>query len=137
MKRDAAMDKAGTVTNTVLVVEAEPAIAAACARVLGREGYRVEVVVDGWEAVDVLSKRSYALTILDMRTPRMNGREVYQYLLERHPEQAEHVVFTTGDLLDEDLRLFLESTGRPFLSKPFGSEELRAIVRQTMQEVRK
>jgi DNA-binding response OmpR family regulator len=41
------------------------------------------------------------------------------------------VIFTSGDVTDGNVKVFLKETGRPFLAKPFTPEELRSVVRAT------
>ena len=102
----------------VLVVEDEPGIAAVCMRTLNREGFQVDIAVDGKIALEMWAKKIYDLCISDIRKPRMNGIELYRQLEIKCPEVAKKFIFTTGDMLSGNVKTFLESTGRPFLTKP-------------------
>jgi DNA-binding response OmpR family regulator len=117
----------------ILIVEDEPAICEVCVRTLTGEGFDVDIAVNGVAAQDMLTKKEYDLCLLDIRTPIMNGRELYQYMKEEHPKLASKVIFTTGDILNKNLGLFLKGIGRPCLPKPFLPDELRAIVRQALK----
>jgi DNA-binding response OmpR family regulator len=119
--------------KTILVVEDEPAICEVCARTLTGEGFDVDIAVNGVVAQDMVAKKEYDLCLLDIRTPVMNGKELYQHLKEEHPELTSKVIFTTGDIMNSKLGLFLKEAGRPFLPKPFTPDELRAIVRQALK----
>src|SRR3990172_12812193 len=123
------MDKDSTHGKRVLVVEDEPGIAEVCARVLSAEGFQVEVAVNGEAALAVLRRNEYDLCLIDIRTPRMSGIELYQYWEIECPETVNKVIFTTGDVLSSNIKEFLEKTKRPFLAKPFTPDELRNIVR--------
>jgi len=129
------MKKPGVGTKRILVVEDEPAISAVCRRVLTSEGFEADIAVNGKVAQDMLEKKQYDLCLVDIRTPTMDGKELYQWLKEKHPQQASRVIFTTGDVMGGDTQSFLEQTGRPFLPKPFAPDELKAIVRETLKEV--
>jgi CheY-like chemotaxis protein len=111
-----------------LVVEDEPAIARMCVRVLEAEGFEVDVAVDGKSAQDQLRKNMYDLCLIDIRTPGMNGIELYQQLEDECPEMINRVIFTTGDVINGNIKVFLAETGRPFLPKPFTPNELRSTV---------
>ena len=67
----------------------------------------------------------------------MNGKELYQWLKEKHPELANRVIFTTGDVMGGDTQSFLEEAARPFLPKPFIPGELRAIIQEALKEIEK
>ncbi|HEY82460.1 MAG TPA: response regulator [Dehalococcoidia bacterium] len=120
-----------------LVVEDEPAISELCSRVLTEQGWEVDIAANGKIAQGLIEKASYELCLIDIRTPAMNGKELYQWLLEKHPALARRVVFTTGSLLGEETMAFTKQTGRPLLPKPFTPEELKAIVVETLKEVAK
>jgi DNA-binding response OmpR family regulator len=113
----------------ILVVEDEPSISDVCRRVLTREGYAVEIAANGKLAQGMVGGKLYDLCLIDIRTPAMNGKELYEWLQEKHPQLTKRVIFTTGDVLGGDTRSFIEGTGRPFLPKPFSPDDLKAIVR--------
>lgn len=117
----------------ILVVEDEPAICQVCLRTLTVEGFDVDVAANGVVALDMLGKKEYDLCLIDIRTPIMNGKALYQHIKEEHPELANKVVFTTGDVLDNKVELLLREANRPYLPKPFTPDELTAAVRQTLK----
>ena len=124
------MEGSGNLPKRILVVEDEPAICEVCIRVLNGEGLEVDVAENGKIAQGRLGRADYGLCLIDIRTPVMNGKELYQYMLNNHPGMAERVIFTTGDLVEDYTRRFLELAGRPFLPKPFTIGALREIVRE-------
>ena len=113
---------------SILIVEDEPSIARICARTLSGEGYQVEIAEDGKIAESILGKKEYDLYILDIRTPGMNGMELYQEMKNKYSALASKVLFTTGDTLSSGVKEFLEENGRPYLAKPFTPDELRNFV---------
>ena len=119
----------------ILVVEDEPAISTVCQRVLTTEGLEVDIAVNGEVAQDMVEEQQYDLFLIDIRLPAINGKELYQWLKEKHPQLTSRVIFTTGDVMSGDTTTFLEQTGRLFLSKPFTPNELKAIMGETLKEV--
>ena len=117
----------------ILVMEDEPAICQVCLRTLSAEGFDVDIAANGVIAQDMLAKKEYDLCLLDIRTPIMNGKELYQHIREDHPEYANKVIFTTGDIMNTNLERFLKEAGSPYLPKPFTPDELRDIVRQALK----
>jgi len=118
--------------KSILVVEDELAINDLCRRVLTGEGFEVDIAVNGQAAQGMVEKKQYDLCMIDIKTPVMNGEELYQWLKEKHPQLANRVIFTTGDVMGGDTQSFLSQTDRPCLPKPFDSEELKAAVRETL-----
>jgi len=121
----------------MLVVEDEPAICQVCSRTLIGEGFEVDIAADGSLAEGMLEKKEYDLILIDMRTPVMNGQQLYQSIVEKHQDMVDRVIFTTGDVLGGDVKSFLEESGRLFLVKPFTPDDLRSIVKKAMGSVGK
>jgi len=121
----------------ILVVEDEPAICEVCLRVLTGEGFEVDIAINGEVAQHMLGEKDYDLCLIDIRTPVMNGRQLYHYIEDKHPELVSRVLFTTGDVIANDTRGFLEQASRPFLPKPFTTGELKTIVTETLRQIEK
>jgi len=134
---DNKMMRHGASAKRILVVEDEPAITNVCRRVLVSEGFEVDVATNGKIAQDMIENKQYDLCLIDIRTPMMNGEELYQWLRERHSPLTERVAFTSGDTLSGDSQSLAEQTGRPFLPKPFSPEELKAVVTQVLRGIDK
>ena len=118
----------------ILVVEDEQVISRVCMRILRAEGFEVDIAINGQIAKDMVSKKEYALCLIDIRTPIMNGMELYQCLKEEHPELASRVLFTSGDVLSSSIAGFLREANRPYLRKPFTPDELRTAVAETLKQ---
>ena len=131
------MKSSRTGAKKILVVEDEPSISQVCLRTLTAEGFEVDTAIDGEMAQDMLGGKDYALCLIDIRTPVMNGKQLYQYMKEKYPKLTNRVIFTTGDVLGGDTQSFLEQIGRPFLPKPFTPEELKTIIRETLRQIEK
>lgn len=126
------MEQNNIIIKSVLVVEDEPGVARICVRTLTAEGFQVDIAVNGEVGLDMWRKKNYDLCVSDIRTPHMNGIELFQHIENENPEAVKKFIFTTGDVLSGNIKEFLEETGRPYLPKPFTPEELRAIVRKAL-----
>jgi len=115
----------------VLVVDDEPHILHYMSATLEAWGHAVRVAGDGESALALATAERFDLVISDLRMPTMNGRELFQRLVERQPALRERIVFTTGDSIRDDTLAFLEQEGRPCLHKPFSLGELRTILAAT------
>jgi DNA-binding response OmpR family regulator len=127
------MEKPKARTKRILVVEDEPAICQVCLRTLTADGFEVDIAVNGAIARDMLLEKDYDLCLIDIRTPIMNGRELYKHVMDEHPDFKGKIIFTTGDVLDEKLTSLLNGSERPYLPKPFTPDELRAIVKEALE----
>jgi len=118
----------------ILIVDDEPTICDICRRVLTGEWLEVDIAANGKIAQDMIKKKQYDLCLLDIRTPEMNGKELYQWLRTKYPRLTNGVIFTTGDVLSGDIPSSLEQNNRPFLPKPFAPDEIKAIVGEVLKE---
>jgi DNA-binding response OmpR family regulator len=131
------MENLDAEAGRILVVEDEPVISRICSQTLRGEGFKVDIAVNGSIAEGMLGEKEYDLVLIDIRTPVMNGKQLYQSIVERHSDLARGVIFTTGDVLGGDTKSFLEQSGRLFLPKPFTPDELKTIVREALKRTGK
>lgn len=131
------MKSRDTKSRRILVVEDEPTISRVCKRTLTGEGFEVDIAANGSIAEGMLEEKEYGLLLIDIRTPVMDGKELYQWITERHPELVKRVIFTTGDLLGSDTQRFVEQSDRLFLPKPFTPDLLRTVVQEALGQIGK
>ncbi|MFQ5861235.1 MAG: response regulator, partial [Dehalococcoidia bacterium] len=118
----------------ILVIDDSPFLRDLLAAALGRMGYQVSGASGGTEALALVEKESYDLLLVDLRMPGMDGQEFFRILASRHPELRLRVIFITGDTVSQNSREFLESTGQPFLAKPFDLSELRQMLVRELEK---
>jgi signal transduction histidine kinase/FixJ family two-component response regulator len=116
----------------VLVVEDEPTVARLIADVLGDEGMRVEVLMDGRAALDRAEREHYDLVICDMKMPGLDGQHFYKTLVRTGNSLRERFLFVTGDVVAAGTQEFLERYHLQHLAKPFRVEELTEKVKQVL-----
>jgi len=103
----------------VLVVDDEASVRVSLQRYLAGRGHDVETTASGEDALARLRATLYDAVIVDMRMPDLSGEQLFERLRSNDPAHAERVIFTTGDLVNEQMRRFLDGSGRPCVPKPF------------------
>jgi len=103
----------------VLVVDDEASVRVSLQRYLAGRGHEVETTASGQDALARLRASTYDAVIVDMRMPDLSGEQLFERLRGDDPAHAERVIFTTGDLVNEQMRRFLDGSGRPCVPKPF------------------
>jgi signal transduction histidine kinase len=114
----------------VLVVEDEPALAAAVADALADAGFVVDRAGDGEEALARVRERSYDLVVCDLKMPRLDGMSFYRAIAAT--ELATRVIFVTGDVAGTDAERFFEESGCRWLAKPFRLGDLLRVARDVL-----
>jgi two-component system cell cycle sensor histidine kinase/response regulator CckA len=118
--------------STVLVVEDEPALAAAVGEALTDAGFVVDRAGDGEEALQRVSGKSYDLIVCDLKMPKIDGMTFYQRLSVSHPDSARRVIFVTGDVAGTEAEKFLQESGCRWLAKPFRLGDLLRAAREIL-----
>jgi len=111
----------------LLVVEDEKALCESIAKGLRLDGYEVDTVFDGEEAMDIISTDSYDLIILDLNLPGMDGLDILKNMRASDNETNVLILSARGGLNDKIEGL--DSGANDYLCKPFHFEELEARVR--------
>ncbi len=121
----------GEMTHQVLIVEDDDAIAMPLLRTLGREGYAVERVASGVEAVARVDTGGVHLVLLDLGLPDMDGLEVCRQVREAGYAGGVMILTARGGELDRVVGLDVGADD--YLAKPFGLAELLARVRALLR----
>jgi DNA-binding response OmpR family regulator len=101
--------------------------------VLEDEGMRVDVLLDGREALERAARESYDLVICDMKMPGLDGQHFYRTLARSGNSLRERFLFVTGDVMAAHTREFLKRNNLPHVAKPFRVEELTERVHAVLQ----
>jgi len=117
---------------SILLVDDEPAVRDVLADLLASEGHRVETAEDGLAALERIEHGAYDLIVSDLRMPRLDGPGLYREAVRRWPGLARRFVFTTGDSLSPDTRLFLEQVALLHLPKPAEAGQVREVVERAL-----
>ena len=112
----------------VLVIDDEKPILNMLRDNFSLRGYEVEVAENGKTALSKLERNHFDLAFCDWRMPGLNGQQVYEQLRRTNPRFCQRIIFITGDVINDQMRQFLDSEKRPCLAKPFTLSELRETV---------
>ena len=111
----------------VLLVEDDSVLADGLSRILQGHGMVVEVVGDGLQADQALQRGEFAVAVLDIGLPGIDGFEVVRRLRARG--SATPVLLLTARDAVEDRVRGLETGADDYLVKPFATAELVARIR--------
>ncbi|HEV8434589.1 MAG TPA: response regulator [Thermoanaerobaculia bacterium] len=79
-----------------LVVDDDAAIRILVTKILRRHGFDVDAVPDGAAAIEQLIQYEYAVVVLDLMMPRIDGFGVIHYIADHHPEMFDRVIVMTA-----------------------------------------
>jgi len=119
----------------ILVVDDEPTIVGLLVEVLQQMGHITDIAGDGNEAMNKLGIEDYDLIITDLRMPSgFTGDRLHKFIELKDPDLAQRMIFITGDAANPESREFLQSTGNPYLEKPFLLESLKDAIQKSLSK---
>ena len=111
----------------LLIIEDEIGILEALRKGLKWEGYAVDIVSDGYEAMEYLELNTYDLVVLDINLPGIDGFSILQELRKRNMDTRVIIVSANREI--EDRVRGLDLGANDYLVKPFDFQELKARIR--------
>jgi len=117
--------------EAILVIDDEPVVADVLRRLLGKEGYHIEVASDAAAARAALeSDVVWAAALLDVMLPDSDGLTVLRWIRERRPELAVVMITAFGSV--ENAVAAMKLGALHYLPKPFKNEEVKLLVAQAV-----
>ena len=110
----------------VLVVDDEPAIRALVAKIVERAGLLVDTACNGAEAVAKMGANDYAVVVVDLMMPVLDGFGVVDYVRAMHRVRPAVIVISAGD--SSVLRQLDGSVVHSILRKPFDIDVLGDLI---------
>ena len=117
-------------TPVILLVEDEDSFVDALVVGLGREGFRVEVARDGFEALERFDEVQPDLVLLDVMLPRISGIDVCRQLRKRSQVP---IIMVTAKGAEIDTVVGLEVGADDYVTKPYRIRELVARMRAVLR----
>jgi len=114
--------------GTILVVDDEPTYSYALVEILRADGYKVQLVTSGDEALEVIDELSPDLLLVDIVMPAMNGVTLISELRSTSAWADLPIIVVSARTMAEDRATALEAGADYFLPKPFSRQDLRAVI---------
>ena len=114
----------------VLIADDDPVALELLAEVLTAEGYRVRTAPGGEECLRLAAAEPFDLAIVDLRMPRVDGLQVIRRLAAVQPG-VPVLILTAFATIDTAIEAVREGA-YDYLSKPFRMEEIKLVVRRTL-----
>ena len=114
----------------ILIVDDEKLLVKGMKFNLENEGYEVDTVYNGEDALELAHKTVYDLIVLDLMLPKINGLEVCKKIREFSKVP---IIMVTAKGEDTDKLLGFEHGADDYLSKPFNILELKARIRAILR----
>jgi len=123
-----------TAEARILVVEDDAAARDLLVEALSKEGYAVEAVAGGAEAIARGREQAFDLVLTDIRMGQVGGLEVLRAFQERSPGTPIVLLTAFGSM--EGAIEAIKQGAYDYLAKPFKREEIKLVVRRSLEHSR-
>ena len=113
--------------RSLLIVDDEPNFLKLLSLNLSKEGFRVTVAEDGFQAIDYADQELFDIAILDIRMHPMNGVALLKEFKRRWPDTQ--VIVTSAYPTADSRAECMELGASGYLTKPFEISDLKAVLR--------
>ncbi|EOU1109655.1 response regulator [Clostridium perfringens] len=117
----------------VLIVDDEEHIRELIKFNLKKEGYDIEVAINGVEALNIIREIKFDLILLDLMLPEIDGLEVCKEIRRNEETSDIPVMMITAKGEEFDKVLGLELGADDYITKPFSIRELMARVKALLR----
>lgn len=126
-------------TLRVLLAEDDEMSLVAVRELLKKDGFAVTTVTNGREALRILSEQDFALVLMDIQMPVMDGVETTATI--RSSPEFRHVasvpvIAMTAYAMEGDRDKFLAGGMDGYIAKPVSMRDLRAQIRRVMERAK-
>jgi CheY-like chemotaxis protein len=112
----------------VLLLDDDPSMQRLVARILGNEGFRVDVFLTGSQAITALATEAYDVLLLDLMMPHEGGMTVIRHLRTKNPPMLKRAILLTAS--PDSLIDALSGEVSTVVQKPFEPKQLIDAVRR-------
>lgn len=114
--------EAGGNKINVLLVDDEVDFLTSSKRILARRGFSVHIAESGQKALEILSRNSFDVVILDVRMPGLSGVDLLEQIKAAYPAMA--VIMLTGHATVDTAAQCMKKGAFDYLFKPHPPEDL-------------
>ena len=112
----------------ILLVDDEPMVLRVMRLALEREGYRVDVAIDGEDALAKITMSCPDVLVTDIEMPRMTGKELCLRIQETMPDRKFPIFVSTSLTALEHREWSRRISNLVFLEKPISIRKLRSAI---------
>ena len=121
----------------ILLAEDNPINQRIASLFLQKQGYKVDIVANGREAVDAIQQRTYDLVFMDVQMPEMDGLSASALITSTIAKgQRPRIVAMTAHAMAEDKARCLAAGMDEYIQKPINADAMLAVLTATPRRER-
>lgn len=134
LSTDKHLDDTGIPSLEILVVDDDELSQRLMRVLLTREGHRVEVASNGFEAIEAVKRKIYDIVFMDLQMPGMGGIEASRQIRAwENGGSHTFIVALTASYLPENGQALFDAGMDNYIAKPFEIEHIQQLLRYSFQ----
>ena len=117
---------------SILLIDDDETIGKSLSHALRQEGYHVDVAVNGGQALEKARRKQYAIALVDIRLPDMDGTKLLKLLRRENPEIKQIII--TGYPSIENAAQAMDEGAVAYIMKPFLPTVLITKMKEKLEE---
>ncbi len=122
-----------TTVDRILLIDDDKNFTKIFSEVLNGEGYDTIVAHTGSEALEILEDNFFAILIIDIRLPDMDGIELISKINKTDPDMRK--IILTGNPSMDNVQRALKMGAHEYLIKPVKLEEIKARIKDQIDKL--
>ena len=117
----------------ILLVEDNPVNQHVAKSFIHKIGYTCELAVNGKQAIECLSSKSYAVVLMDIQMPILDGIAATKIIRDPTSSVINHnipIIALTAHAMKADRQLFIDAGMDDYLTKPLNRAELESVLKK-------
>ncbi len=116
----------------ILIIDDDKGMCKTLSHILELDGYRISTANTANDGAALIKGDSFNIAILDIRLPDIDGVELLEIIKEINPDLS--IIMMTAYASTENAIKALNRGADAFVTKPFDLEELRALIRKSIDK---
>ena len=115
-------------SEKILIIDDEKEILGMMSSILRESGYTVYITDSGKDGIDLYKEVKPDLVILDLKMPKMDGREVFRELIKINPNVK--ALLSTGFVDAKEKNELVNMGAKGFIKKPYTASDIKKKVKE-------
>jgi len=120
------------VNESIFIVDDDAAVRKTLSSILCQEGYVVETVENGKQALKAVEKERFDVALIDIQLPDMKGVDLLTKIKQKQPRMV-RIIITGFPSMDNAIKAENEGADG-YILKPFDPETLLETIRKNLDE---
>ena len=99
-------------------------------KILAKLGYEIDIVSNGLEVINAVSKQKYDVILMDVMMPEMDGLEATRQLIKKSPKSRPRIIAMTAGAMKSDKERCFDAGMDDYITKPINVAQLTEALKK-------